>query len=55
MEMLDDEVLDPVAALSLNVKGDSSQSSGSTDMAGAGMTDFGVTKAEIPITVGYSS
>jgi len=55
MEMLDDEVLDPVAALSLNVKGDASQSSGSTGMAGAGMTDFGVSKAEVPITVEYSS
>ncbi|CAK0796565.1 unnamed protein product [Prorocentrum cordatum] len=55
MEMLDDEVLDPVAALSLNVKGDASQSSGSTGMAGAGMTDFGVSKAEVPITVLYSS
>mmetsp|Transcript_101341 Transcript_101341/g.286958 ORF Transcript_101341/g.286958 Transcript_101341/m.286958 type:complete len:200 (-) Transcript_101341:233-832(-) len=55
MEMLDDEVLDPVAALSLNVKKDSSQSSGSSGMAGAGMTDFGVEKAEVPITVVYSS
>lgn len=55
MEMLDDEVLDPVAALSLNVKADASQSSGSSGMAGAGMTDFGVEKAEVPITVVYGS
>jgi hypothetical protein len=66
MEMLDDEVLDPVAALSLNLKESGVQSGFSNTEASAGagsfsvksadvgMTDFAVTKAELPITVVYA-
>merc|ERR1712039_562190 len=64
MEMLDDEVLDPVAALSLNLKESGVQSKFSTSGSGSGdnfsvknadvgMTDYSVEKASLPITVVY--
>merc|ERR1740138_1158645 len=65
MEMLDDEVLDPVAALSLNLKESGVQSSFSDGKASAGagsfsvksddvgMTQYALEKAEVPITVVY--
>jgi len=67
MEMLDDEVLDPVAALSLNLKESGVQSgfSNTASSAGAdafsvksadvGMTQYSVEKAEVPITVVYAT
>merc|ERR1712242_455213 len=64
MEMLDDEVLDPVEALSLNLKESGVQDKFSTSGGGSvdnfsvksadvGMTDFKVEKAELPITIVY--
>merc|ERR1719189_2346593 len=64
MEMLDDEVLDPVAALSLNLKESGVQSKFSTSGSGSGdnfsvknadvgMTNYQFEKASVPITVVY--
>merc|ERR1712242_94583 len=64
MEMLDDVVLDRVAALSLNLKeagvqdkfstsGGGSGDNFSVKSADVGMTDFKVEKAELPITIVY--